>query len=135
MYSTEDPETYWCIKKDLMKTTAQKAAREVVYTLVCKKNGCTKVEIRRYATSDEQHLLGKELISGKKALRFLQATSKVRTPQPQKFPYQTVPVSRRIPFVYGKTIDAEHQKARYITEEGWASDNIIYLPVKICKMS
>ncbi len=137
IYSTQDPETYWCVRKDIMKQSSKTeingidVAREVIYTLICKKNGCTRVEIHRYATSEENHLIEKESFSGKKALKFLESTVDVRISQPLKCPYQKVPTSKRVPYVYGKAIDDETQRARYISEEGWASDKLIYSPVKV----
>lgn len=137
VYSTKDPQTYWCIRKDIIKNAlkpfveGKRIVKEVVYTLVCKKNGCTKVEIHSYADFEETHLINTETLSGKKALNFLKSTSRIRTPQPVKCPYQTVPLSKKVPYVYGKTIDGQTQRARYLTEEDWASRELIHSPVKI----
>lgn len=136
LYSTDDPETYWCIQKYILKEPTAKyvfesrVAREVVFVLVCKKNGCTKVELHRYATSEETNLLERECYSGKKALYFLEKTSNLRVAVPQKCPIKVVPISKKVPYIYGKAISGEKQRARYLNEEGWAPREVIFSPVK-----
>ena len=140
VYSTSDPQTYWCIQKyvitDLMKKFVNgiKVAKEVIYVLICKKNGCTKLELHRYSSSEEKGLLEKEFYSGRKAIKFLSQTSNIRKLIPQSCPLKLVPKARRIPFVYGKAIDAYTQRGRYMTEDGWDTREAIYSPVTVYRI-
>ena len=60
VYSTNDPETYWCIEKYKMRTPSIekvggfKVEKELVYALFCKKNGCLKLEIHRYSKENNK---------------------------------------------------------------------------------
>lgn len=127
-YSTSDIKTYWCIEKDIIKQFLKpiinntKVIKEVVYTLLCTKNGCTKVEILRYGNNKQ--LLQRETLSGQSALNFLSKTEKVRIRQNQVVPIKEIKQSKTIPFVYGKTITSTTQRPRYINEAGF-SGNII----------
>lgn len=140
VYDTSDPQTYWCIQKYIIKDSIKAfvgespVAREVVYTLLCKKNGCMKLEVHRFATSEEKNLLEIERLSGIKAMNFLKRTSAVRIVQPQKFPLQLLPTSNRVPYVYGKAINSQTQRARYINEEGWAPRDVVHCPIRTYKL-
>lgn len=140
VYDTDDPQTYWCIQKYIFTRLSKKSvnglrvAKEIVYVLVCSKNGCTKLELHRYGSSDESRLLEKECYSGRKAIRFLKDTSDTRKAVPQICPIKVVSHSKRIPFVYGKAIDAYTQRGRYMSEDGWDAREAFYSPVKIFKL-
>lgn len=140
VYSTQDPSTYWCIQKYIIKDLIKpfvgidRVSREVVYTLLCKKNACTKLEILRYGTSDEKHLLEREALSGKKAMSFLRKTAAIRVAQQQKCPVQVVPTSKRIPYVYGRAINSQTQRIRYLNEEGWAPGGVMHCPITTYKL-
>lgn len=112
IYSTEDPETYWCIQKYNIKTPVKplwdnkKVVKEIVYTLCCKKNGCLKVEVHRYTKENGcLQLLEPQKMSGDKARKFLERTKDMRIRQVQSCPYQKISYSKKIPWVYGKALD------------------------------
>lgn len=136
-YSTDDPETFWCIEKfgispvTQMFACGQRVDKEVVYLLLCKKNGCVKIEIHRF--SDEGVLLEAEKLNGYKAQRFLNITFDSRYRIKPEFP-RIKTFSKRVPLVYGKTINGYTQKVRYITEEGWANEEKIHVPVRAYKL-
>ena len=109
----------------------KKVAKEIVYSLRCKKNGCSKIEIHRF--SQEGDLLEAEKLNGQKARCFLEKTSLFRYRLKPEYP-QFLKYSKNIPMVYGKTINGVVQKARYITEEGWANEEKIYAPVRAYKL-
>lgn len=145
LYSTEDPDTYWCIEKYKLKhptkSTVQnlKVESETVYTLCCKKNGCFKLEIHRYGKESESlKLLETVQLKGVNAKKYMQKTKEIRIKQPQKYPIKQIKSGKNIPFVYGKSIDGETQVVRYIDESGnrevytnkkWKKD-LIKSPVK-----
>lgn len=138
-YSKNDPETYWCISTDIINIPTKKNVKnkriikEVVDSLTCKKNGCLKVQITRFG-----HVNGKlkkievEELKGKKALDFLKETSKIRIRQPLQVPMLKIPKQSKNDFVYGKTIDRETQRRRFLSEQGWASNEKIISKVKFC---
>ena len=136
VYSTNDPQTYWCIQKYVVTKLIKKivngvsVAKEVIYVLICKKNGCTKLELHRYASDEKKGLLEKEVYSGQKAIKFLNKTSDIRKAVPQSCPLKIIPHARRIPFVYGKAIDSYNQRGRYMSEDGWDSRGTFYSPVR-----
>ena len=124
-YSTDDPETYWCITEYRMTHPSlniiggKKVEKEVVYTLHCKKNGCLKLEIQRYYNDKGVlKILETRILKGIKAQKFLESTKNMRIRQPQCCPIQKVQSSKNIPWVYGKPIDKDKQVARYIDESG-----------------
>ncbi len=136
-YSVTDPETYWCIDTDVVsvptkkKIDNRKIVKEVVETLNCKKNGCTKVQIARYfRLKGELHIAEFEELKGRQAQDYLEKTSKLRIRQPQKCPVVNVPTLSKNDFVYGKVINSETQRIRYLNEQGWASDKKIISKVK-----
>ncbi len=125
LYSTNDPDTYWCIETYIMKHPTiniiggKKVVKEIVYTLACKKNGCLKLEIHRYHKSNGKlKLLATRTLIGEQAKKFLENTKDMRIRQPQCCPIQPQQYSKTIPWVYGKTIDGETQVARYLDESG-----------------
>lgn len=137
-YSKNDPETYWCIDTDINKPVQKKfignerVVKEIVDSLTCKKNGCLKVQIRRYGNlRGKNKLLEIEELSGKKAFNYLEQTSKIRQRQPLNCPVQKIPYAKHIDFVYGKVVDATTQRKRYLNETDWADDKLINAPVKI----
>lgn len=125
VYSTQDPDTYWCIETYKMKHPTldiiggKKIEKEIVYTLFCKKNGCSKLEIHRYY-KDEGNLkiLETRSLKGKEARNFLERTKHMRIRQPQCCPIKKIQGSTSVPWVYGKAISSETQVARYIDESG-----------------
>ncbi len=125
VYSTDDPETFWCIEKYNLKTPEKafvenkKVFKEVVYSLFCKKNDCTKIEIQRFVKQNGQIILAeKQQLSGKKARNYLERTKSVRIKQPQCCPLKSVAYAKKIPWVYGKSIDGQTQIPRYMDESG-----------------
>ena len=136
-YSTNDPETFWCIEKYGMNSFSKvvvggvEVRKELVYSLRCKKNGCSKIEIHRF--SADGVLLEAEKLNGHKARRFLKITAANRYPIKQECP-PIQKYSTNIPLVYGKTVNGFTQKTRYITEEGWASEKKIYSPVRAYRL-
>lgn len=136
-YSKNDPDTYWCIDTDILKTPTKKnvdnhrIVKEVVETLTCKKNGCTKIQVSRYYSfKGKMHRAELEELKGMKAQEYLQRTSNVRIRQPQKCPMVSIPSSSKNDFVYGKVIDSETQGIRYLNEQGWASAEKIISKVR-----
>ena len=125
LYSTDDPETYWCIEKYVMKRPSlkyfdgKKITKEIVYTLSCKKNDCCKVKILRYY---EENGIDKPLkiknLSKENAKKFLERTKTMRIRQPQCCTIKKVQNAKNIPWVYGKALDGETQVARYLDESG-----------------
>jgi hypothetical protein len=126
VYSTDDPETHWCIETYKMKKPLKKAVRgekvhlEIVYTLFCKKGGCSKLEIFRIGQKNNKTiLLETEKLKGRHTVqKFLERTGEMRIRQSQCSPLKSVNYSRTIPWVYGKTVDSETQSARYLNESG-----------------
>lgn len=97
----------------------KKVAKEMVYTLFCKKNGCSKVEIQRYYKENETlKILETRTLSKDNAQKFLERTSDMRIRQPQCCPLRKIETAKNIPWVYGKAIDSETQVARYMDESG-----------------
>lgn len=137
-YSTNDPNTYWCIDVYILKNPTKKnignrrITKEKVEVLTCKKNGCVKIQISRYA-----HVKGQlkrieiEELKGEKAQRYLLNTSDIRIKQPMKAPAVNIPQGSKSDFVYGKVLDGTTQRIRYLSERGWASNEIIKSKVKI----
>lgn len=140
VYSTDDPSTYWCMQKYINKIMTKayvndnRVSKEVVYSVLCKKNGCTKIMILRYGSLEENLLLERETLHGKKAMIYLHKTRNIRMAVPQKCPLQIVPISKRIPYVYGKAINSVTQGIRYLNEEGWAPRGLIHSPLKVYKI-
>lgn len=124
-YSTQDPETYWCIETYILKRPVdafignKKIVKQIIYTLFCKKNGCTKLELHSFAhVNGTLKLVCTQAMKGKGARAFLERTKDMRIRQPQCCPLKKVQYSKKIPWVYGKTIDSQTQVARYIDESG-----------------
>ncbi len=148
-YSTGDPETFWCIETYIMKKPekivfdGKKIFKEIVYTLFCKKNGCSKLEIHRFVEEDEELcLVEKERLKGQKARAYLERTKNMRIKIPQCCPLKSVTHSKNIPWVYGKAIDGERQVPRFFDESGnrdvfkkggWEKD-VIYANLKTYKI-
>lgn len=140
-YSKNDPKTYWCIETDLLKPVQKKyvnndrVVREVVDSYTCKKCGCLIVIVTRYGVlRGRKKLLEKEKFTGVKAFEYLETTAKVREPQPMSCPLQPVPFSKYIDFRYGKVLDSETQRARYLNEQDWASNEKIKAICKVTKL-
>lgn len=124
-YSTNDPETYWCIETynmkqpSLKKIGMYKVDKEIVYALFCKKNHCCQVKIIRYGNIDGiSKILEIKKLNKVNSQSFLERTKDMRIRQPQCCPIKSVPTAKNIPWVYGKTIDAHTQVARYLDESG-----------------
>ena len=125
VYSTTDPETYWCIetykmaKPSIQNIRGVKIAKETVYTLLCKKNGCQKVEIRRYTNENGKiKLFMTKQLKNTPATKFLKKTQNLRIRIPQHCPLKEIQNATSIPWVYGKSLDGTTQVARYIDESG-----------------
>lgn len=128
MYSTQDPETYWCIETYALKKPVddiiggKRIVKQIVYTLCCKKHGCLKLEIHSYEKDKETgalKLVMTQAIKGQGARTFLERTKDMRIRQPQCCPLRPVTGSRKIPWVYGKAAGKDKQVARYIDETGY----------------
>jgi len=146
VYSTTDANTYWCFEKfvvDPMKklknrVDKDKVSREEIFTLLCKKNGCTKVILLRFAMKTingmvRKKLLEKEDYSGKEAIEFLNKTRSVRQSVHIKSPGKENIGCEYIPLIYGKTISFEKQRARFVNEKGYPDTNIIKTESKIVR--
>lgn len=152
-YDTNSPDTYWCISKyktkELLKRFVgrDKVTKEEIYVLLCKKNGCSKVEIHRYGkprlikTKSGKEKLSKNLLertyinSSKGAVSFISQFQnnfiQILIPEPIK----NVNSSKTIPFVYGKVEDGTTQSERYINETGYRNKNSIHSEVKTYKQN
>lgn len=137
VYSTNDPETFWCIEiygvNPVSKEIAdgKRVEKEVVYSLRCKKNGCAKIEIHRF---DQQGvLIGVQKLNGYKATRFLAQTAAFRYRIRPKYPF-VQKYSKNIPLVYGKAVNSYTQKFRYVTEEGDSAVEKVFLPVRAYRL-
>lgn len=102
VYSTKDPETYWCIetykfKKPLNSIIdGKKIVKEILYTLLCKKNGCTKIELHSYASDGNIiKIIQKKEISGKGAISFLNKHNDLLVKQPQVCPIKAFVPSKK----------------------------------------
>lgn len=125
VYSTQDPETYWCIETFYLKKPidniigGKRVYKQIVYELCCKKNGCCKVELHSYGKENDRFkLLFTQSMSGKGAISFLERTKDMRIRQPQCCPLKTYHYSKKIPWVYGKTVNSDTQVVRYFDESG-----------------
>jgi len=139
-YSKNDIETYWCIDTDINKPVQKKyvgnnkVVKEVVESYTCKKCGSFVLRILRYSNfKNKKRLVEQERLSGIDAVKYLEATRNVRQRQPQYFPYDKEIYCKTIPFVYGKFIDSETQRARYLNEAGWASEEKILTKIVYTK--
>lgn len=132
-YNTNDPATYWCIEKDIIreknftekKIKKYKVHKQVVYTLLCVKNGCTKVEVIFYGlvlnpkTKKKRKTVLKRIsLKGKRAVEYLSETANIRERQPQIIPGKNKRQSKYIPTCYGKALSATTQIPRYLNETG-----------------
>lgn len=96
-----------------------KVVKEIVYTLLCKKNGCRKVEIRRYTNKNGKiELLTTKELKNNSATNFLKKTQDLRIRLPQHCPIKQNQNATSIPWVYGKSLDGKTQVARYLDESG-----------------
>lgn len=125
VYSTQDPKTYWCIETYHLKKPVddiiggKRVYKQIVYTLCCQKHGCLKLEIHSYTKENGVlKLLFTQSIKGKGAFKFLERTKDMRVRQPQCCPVKTHQYSKKIPWVYGKTVNDTTQVARYFDESG-----------------
>ena len=141
-YSKNDPDTYWCIdtyiNQPIQKKVVnnKKVSKEIVEVLTCKKNGCTKVQVKRYGKiNGSENILEVEEFSRKKAARYLENTINIRVKQPSVCPSKKIPYAKKNDFKYGKAINSFTQRIRYLNEQGWASDKKIVAEVKTYKIS
>lgn len=127
VYSTQDPETYWCIETYHLKKPVddiiggKRIAKQIVYTLCCKKHGCLKLELHSYEkdkTTGALKLVMTQAIKGQGARVFLERTKDMRIRQPQCCPLRPVAGAKKIPWVYGKATGKDTQVARYVDESG-----------------
>ena len=125
VYSTQDPNTYWCIETyDFKKPIdniikGQIVYKQVLYSLCCKVHGCTKLELHSYGKENGVlKLICKQSIKGVGAKTFLDKTKDLRVKLPQICPYTKIQYDKKIPWVYGKTINSTTQIVRYIDESG-----------------
>lgn len=138
-YSTNDPDTYFCIEKYSSKKPIkqvigkQKIKQEDIYFIYCKKNDCIKTYIFRYSItrSGKKKLIEKEVISKRKAslefkAKYLNNLKYKQIPMPF---YKSLKQSKTIPFVYGKVTGSQTQQRRYIDESGYADYECINTPV------
>ena len=151
VYSTQDPETYWCIETYHLKKPVddiiggKRIVKQIIYTLCCKKHGCLKLELHSYEKDKKTgalKLVMTQAIKGEGARVFLERTKDMRIRQPQCCPIKPVTGSTTIPWVYGKPIGRERQVVRYFDESGnrqvfkgkEKKSEVIYSPVKILKL-
>ncbi len=125
VYSTHDPETYWCIETYHLKKPlddiigGKRIYKQIVYALCCKIHGCLKLELHSYGKENGKlKLLYTQSIKGQGAITFLERTKKMRIKQPQCCPLKTYQYSKKIPWVYGKTVNSTTQVVRYFDESG-----------------
>lgn len=127
VYSTQDPETYWCIETYHLKKPVddiiggKRIVKQIIYTLCCKKHGCLKLEIHSYEkdkTTGALKLVMTQAIKGEGAKVFLERTKDMRIRQPQCCPLRPVSGARTIPWVYGKSAGKDKQVVRYLDESG-----------------
>ena len=125
VYSTQDPETYWCIETYHLKNPVddiiggKRIYKQIVYTLCCKKHGCLKLELHSYGKVDGVlKLLYTQSIKGQGAITFLERTKAMRVRQPQCCPLKVYQYSKNIPWVYGKAVNSTTQVVRYFDESG-----------------
>lgn len=96
-----------------------KIVKETVYTLLCKKNGCQKVEIRRYTNENGKlKLFMSKQLKNTSATKFLKKTQDLRIKILQHCPIKQTQNATSIPWVYGKSLDGKTQIARYLDESG-----------------
>lgn len=127
IHNTNDVETFESIEKDVISNptvkdyNGRKITKEIVYTLTCKKNGCTQVKIFRMGLSaaGKSIALDKIELSGISAIEYLQETEELRKRQPQICPIKPIPFCKRIPLVFGKVISSTEQRKRYVNEQGF----------------
>lgn len=151
VYSTQDPETYWCIETYHLKKPVddiiggKRIVKQIIYTLCCKKHGCLKLELHSYEKDKKTgalKLVMTQAIKGEGARVFLERTKDMRIRQPQCCPIKPVTGSTTIPWVYGKSAGKEKQVVRYFDESGnrqvfkgkEKKSEVIYSPVKILKL-
>ncbi len=125
VYSTQDPETYWCIETYNLKHPiddiigGKRVYKQVVYTLCCKVHGCTKLELHSYTKENGVlKLIFTQSIKGAGAMAFLERTKDLRVKLPQVCPYSKIQYAKKIPWVYGKAVNSTTQVVRYIDESG-----------------
>lgn len=125
VYSTQDPNTYWCIETYYLKNPiddiigGKRVCKQVVYVLCCKVHGCTKLELHSYTKENGVlKLIFTQSIKGSGVAVFLEKTKSLRIKQPQICPYSKIQYAKKIPWVYGKTINGTTQVVRYIDESG-----------------
>ena len=151
VYSTQDPETYWCIETYHLKKPVddiiggKRIVKQIIYTLCCKKHGCLKLELHSYEKDKKTgalKLVMTQAIKGEGARVFLERKKDMRIRQPQCCPIKPVTGSTTIPWVYGKSAGKEKQVVRYFDESGnrqvfkgqEKKSEVIYTPVKISKL-
>lgn len=143
-YSKYDINTYWCIETYLIKNFTKKkiknkkVSKQIVETLLCTKNGCTKVHNKFFerGANGKFKILEVERFSGNEALEFLKATESIRVHVPQIEPVKAIPTAKNIDICFGKVIDSETQRARYLNDKDWqqGSENI-HVPCAVTKIS
>lgn len=126
-YSKSDIETFYCIETDIIrnftraKVGQNKVVKQIVETLYCKKNGCVKLHNKFFGRNKngKMKILSVERLNGEAAIQFLKDTESIRIRQPQKEPVVIVPQAKKLTICYGKVIDSETQRARYVNEMDW----------------
>ena len=130
-YSKNDTETFYCIETDIIrnftrkKVGQNKVVKQIIETLYCKKNGCVKLHNKLFGRNKNGTLkiLAVEKLNGETALQFLKDTEKIRIRQPQKEPFKVVPYAKNIDLCYGKVINNETQRERYLNELAWGHNS------------
>lgn len=113
----------YVIKPVLKKQTDSglKVAKETVYITMCDNCDSLVVEIHRHAINNfgKKKLAEKEVLRGKRALEYYNATVQNRIYTPLESPYEKpIKSSKTIPFVYGKALDTTTQQPWYIDDSG-----------------
>lgn len=131
VYSKNDPETYQYIETDVIRDFTKKkigkntVVKQIVETLLCCKNGCTKVKNKYFGRgiNGKLKILEVERLKGTEAINFLQETEGIRIRQPQKQPFPHIPFAKNIDLCYGKVTSSQSQRARYLNEQAWQQDS------------
>lgn len=118
------------INKQVLKNKTDlglKVAKETVFITMCDNCDSLVVEIHRHAINKfgKKKLAEKEVLRGKKALEYYNATAKNRIYTPLESPFEKpIKSAKTIPFIYGKVLDRTTQQPYYLDDSGNAG-NII----------
>ena len=96
-----------------------KVAKETVFITMCDNCDSLVVEIHRHAINKfgKKKLAEKEVLRGKKALEYYNATVQTRVYTPLESPFEKpIKSSKNIPFVYGKILDSHTQQPWYVDD-------------------